>query len=146
MTIDATYAPASIQARKPRARAEASKWELGIGHALLILLAVFCVFPVYWMIVTSLRPANEVFSTNLLPDRAALDNYRYALDAIPMVRMLINTFVVSAAVTVIQLLTGLLAAYGFARWRFPGKNVLFGAIALTWLVPLPVVLWMPQIC
>ena len=140
MTIDATYAPASIQARKPRARAEASKWELGIGHALLILLAVFCVFPVYWMIVTSLRPANEVFSTNLLPDRAALDNYRYALDAIPMVRMLINTFVVSAAVTVIQLLTGLLAAYGFARWRFPGKNVLFGAIALTWLVPLQVVM------
>lgn len=140
MTIDATYAPAPTPMRVPRARAEASRWELGIGHALLILLAIFCVFPVYWMIVTSLRPANEVFSTNLLPDRAALDNYRYALDAIPMVRMLINTFVVSAAVTVIQLLTGLLAAYGFARWRFPGKNVLFGAIALTWLVPLQVVM------
>lgn len=139
MTIDATYAAAPAP-RPKRSRAEASRWELGIGHALLIVLAIFCVFPVYWMIVTSLRPANEVFSSNLLPDAASLENYTYALNAIPMLRMLVNTLVVSVAVTVVQLLTGLLAAYGFSRWSFPGKTFLFGAIALTWLVPLQVVM------
>jgi len=54
--------------------------------------------------------------------------------------MLWNTVVVSASVTVIQLLTGVLAAYAFARFRFRLDWVVFGLVALTWLVPLQVVM------
>ncbi|MGO4264010.1 carbohydrate ABC transporter permease, partial [Lysobacter sp. TAB13] len=51
-----------------------------------------------------------------------------------------NTLVVSVVVTVIQLFTGLLAAYAFARWRFPGDRLVYALIALTWLVPFQVVM------
>jgi sn-glycerol 3-phosphate transport system permease protein len=54
--------------------------------------------------------------------------------------MLINTLVVSASVTVIQLFVGLLAAYAFARWRFRFSSIVYSLIALTWLVPFQVVM------
>lgn len=136
MTDAATLAPVP-----PRRRALAlSGWDTGVGHALMILVSLVCVFPIYWMIVTSLRPENAIFSTRLWPDAASLDNYAYALRAVPMQRMLVNTFIVSAAVTAVQLLSGILAGYAFARWRFRGSAILFGAVALTWLVPLQVVM------
>ncbi|MDE1997109.1 MAG: carbohydrate ABC transporter permease [Rhizobiaceae bacterium] len=110
------------------------------GHVLMAILSLFCLFPVYWMIVTSLRPANKVFEQSLWPTSVSLANYSYALDAIPMAHMLVNTLLVSAIVTVLQLLSGLLAAYAFARWRFRFDKVVHAAIALTWLVPLQVVM------
>jgi ABC-type glycerol-3-phosphate transport system permease component len=57
-----------------------------------------------------------------------------------MWQMLANTVIVSAAVTVVQLLTGLFAAYAFARWRFRFSGAVYSAIALTWLVPFQVVM------
>ena len=125
---------------KPRRRARVSRFGKAPGHIVLILLSIICMFPVYWMIVTSLRPANETFEATLWPTSASLDNYVYALNAIPMLRMLGNTLLVSVAVTAIQLLTGLLAAYGFARFRFPFSGLVYSMIALTWLVPLQVVM------
>jgi sn-glycerol 3-phosphate transport system permease protein len=97
-------------------------------------------FPVYWMLVTSLRPANETFETTLWPTSASLDNYIYALNAIPIWQMLLNTLVVSSVVTVIQLVVGLLAAYGFVRWQFRFSKLVYALVALTWLVPLQVVM------
>lgn len=111
-----------------------------LGHLVMVLLSIFCLFPVYWMIVTSLRPENAIFETSLWPSELSLANYATALDAIPVVRMLANTLVVSVAVTVIQLFTGLLAAYAFARWRFPGDRLVHALVALTWLVPFQVVM------
>ncbi|MFA5580560.1 MAG: carbohydrate ABC transporter permease [Paracoccaceae bacterium] len=110
------------------------------GHAVLIALAFLCLFPVYWMIVTSLRPANEILEGSLWPSNASLDNYRYALGAIPVRAMLINTTVISVAVTAIQLVTGLLAAFAFVRWRFAGDKIIYALMVLTWLVPLQVVM------
>jgi len=142
MTTDVLAAPAFATAvARPRRRVRPRSAVSGpLGHVVMVLLSIFCLFPVYWMILTSLRPANEIFDTALWPSTASLDNYIYALRAIPIVRMLWNTLVVSLAVTVIQLLTGLLAAYGFARWRFRFDTLVYTLIALTWLVPLQVVM------
>ena len=76
----------------------------------MAVLSLFCLFPVYWMVVTSLRPANQIFETALLPTSASLDNYIYALNAIPVLQMLWNTLLVSVVVTIVQLATGLFAA------------------------------------
>lgn len=111
-----------------------------IGHIVMVVLAIFSLFPVYWMIVTSLRPANAIFDTTLWPTAPSLANYSYALSAIPIVEMLGNTLLVSAIVTVAQLFTGLLAAYAFACWRFPFDKLIHTLIALTWLVPFQVVM------
>ena len=110
------------------------------GHFAMVVLSLFCLFPVYWMVVTSLRAPNAIFEGTLWPTAPSLENYGDALTAIPILRMLANTLFVSVVVTVIQLLTGLLAAYAFARWRFPGDRLLYTGVALTWLVPFQVVM------
>jgi sn-glycerol 3-phosphate transport system permease protein len=138
MTTDALSLPAATRAR-PRSVAT-PRINSAAGHAVMVLLSLFCLFPVYWMIVTSLRPANQIFDTALWPTAASLENYVYAMQSIPILRMLANTFVVSALVTVAQLFTGLLAAYAFARWRFRGDRLVYTLIALTWLVPFQVVM------
>lgn len=139
MTTDALALPR--RARKSSARPGWLKGlDLAGGHVVMALLSLFCLFPVYWMIVTSFRPANKVFERSLWPTTASLDNYAYALNAIPVGQMLINTLIVATLVTIVQLATGLLAAYAFARWRFPFDKVVHVMIALTWLVPLQVVM------
>jgi len=141
MTTEAISRP--LAAARPRLRrktAEGVGINSAAGHLVMVLLSLFCLFPVYWMVVTSLRPANAIFETSLWPSSISLDNYAYALNAIPIVRMLINTFIVSIVVTVIQLFTGLLAAYAFARWRFRFDKLVYTAVALTWLVPFQVVM------
>ncbi|MBN9525905.1 MAG: carbohydrate ABC transporter permease [Alphaproteobacteria bacterium] len=143
MTIDsAVSAPLrSMPAASPRARAKGKgRATTAIAHLVMVILSIFCLFPVYWMVVSSLRPPNEIYDTSLWPTGASLDNYAYALKAIPIVRMLGNTLVVSTVVTIAQLITGLLAAYAFARWRFRGDKFVYTLVALTWLVPFQVVM------
>ena len=142
MTIDVT-----LPGSRPLAPARSRRFARGLrrmngaaGHAVMVVLSVFCLFPVYWMIVTSFRPANAIFEMSLWPTAASLDNYVHALAAIPIGAMLVNTLIVAAAVTVAQLFTGLLAAYAFARWRFPFDKLIQTLVALTWLVPFQVVM------
>ena len=140
MTTEALKAPL-IAARPLRSKAaEGIGVNSAAGHLVMVLLSIFCLFPVYWMLATSFRPANAIFETSLWPTTMSLENYAYALDSIPILRMLINTLVVSVLTTVMQLGTGLLAAYAFARWKFPGDKLIYTAVALTWLVPFQVVM------
>lgn len=109
-------------------------------HGALIALSLLSVFPLYWMIVTSLKPETEVFSSSIIPARITFQNYAEAWNAIPMARMLGNTVLVALAQTAGQLLTSILAAYAFSRWSFRGSSLIYGLIALTWLVPFQVIM------
>lgn len=109
-------------------------------HGALIALSLLSVFPLYWMIVTSLKPETEVFSSSIIPARITFQNYADAWNAIPMARMLGNTVLVALAQTAGQLLTSILAAYAFSRWSFRGSSLIYGLIALTWLVPFQVIM------
>ncbi|ADZ70847.1 carbohydrate ABC transporter permease [Polymorphum gilvum] len=111
-----------------------------LAHAVMMPLAFVSIFPVWWMFVTSLRPENDIYSRLPWPSAPTLDNYAYAIQAIPVWAMLWNTLVYSALATAAQLLTAILAAYAFARWRFLFDRALFALIALTWLVPFQVVM------
>nr|WP_314262437.1 carbohydrate ABC transporter permease [uncultured Devosia sp.] len=137
MTTDALARPL---ARPLRRISHRSGLNSAAGHLLMVLLSIFCLFPVYWMLASSFRPANAMFETNLWPTTMSLDNYTQAVDAIPIARMLVNTLVFSALSTVFQLLTGILAAFAFARWTFRGDKLVYTAVALTWLVPFQVVM------
>lgn len=110
------------------------------GHTIMVALVFVSLFPVYWMIVTSFRASNEILDLTPWPRRISFENYAYALTAIPIFRMLWNTIVVSLAVTAFQVVTALLAAYAFARWNFVLARLVYGLVALTWLVPFQVVM------
>ncbi len=108
------------------------------AHGVLLILAFFSLFPIYWMFVTAVRPANEVFGGSLFPTTTSLENFSYVWNRTPMAKMLTNTFLMALANTVGQLFTSILAAYAFARWRFPGDRVLFLIFIGTWLIPFQV--------
>lgn len=107
-------------------------------HTLMIALSLVAVFPVYWMVVTSLRAENEIFSLRLWPSSPSFENYALVLSRVPMLRMLANTTLVAAATALCQIATGLMAAYALVRWRFRLSGFVQGAIALSWLVPFQV--------
>ncbi|CAN7760200.1 carbohydrate ABC transporter permease [Paenibacillus sp. LjRoot153] len=109
-------------------------------HTVLILLSFLAIFPFYWMLNTSFKPAGEVYSTSLLPSHWTFDNYVQAWHAIPMARMMTNSIIVAVSQTAAQLLTSILAAYAFTRWDFRGKGFFYGLISLTWLVPFQVIM------
>ncbi|SFC74083.1 carbohydrate ABC transporter permease [Devosia psychrophila] len=140
MTIDALARPGLAKPVALRRISARSGLNSAAGHLMMVLLSIFCLFPVYWMLVSSFRPANTMFETSLWPTQPSLDNFTRAIDAIPIARMLLNTLVFSAISTVFQLLTGILAAFAFARWKFRFDTLVYTAIALTWLVPFQVVM------
>jgi ABC-type glycerol-3-phosphate transport system permease component len=107
-------------------------------HGLMILLSGLAIFPVWWMVVTSLKPETEIFTTRLWPRAPSLANYAYVLDAIPMLRILWNTALMAGTTALAQVLTGLLAAYALVRWPTRGVKAAQALIGLSWLVPFQV--------
>jgi sn-glycerol 3-phosphate transport system permease protein len=110
-------------------------WSQVAKHALLILLAFVAVFPLYWLVISSFKDAGEIYSATLLPLRPTLENYLYALQEIPLLRMLGTSIVVSLSVMACQIVTSVLTAYAMIRWEFRGKKLIYGLLTLTWLVP-----------
>lgn len=106
-----------------------------IGHVLMICLCLMVIFPLYWMVVTSLRPAGDFFKVSLVPSTLTLEHYAYVLEHLPVAQLFTNTTLMAVARTIAQVLTALLAAYAFARWNFVGKRLLFALFTFTWLVP-----------
>lgn len=133
MTIEASplQPPVSVSQGKGLARRIAV-------HGIMVLLSVLSIFPIYWMIATSLRPENEIFSTTLWPSNPTLENYVFVLTRIPMIGMLVNTTIVAATTAALQVVTGLFAAYALVRWRMRLAGIVHGLIALSWLVPFQV--------
>ncbi|WP_037361007.1 carbohydrate ABC transporter permease [Amycolatopsis orientalis] len=117
---------------------EASRRRALPGHLVLVALAVFAVFPIYWMYATSLRRPGDVLDVSPLPWPLSGANYEYVLKAIPIAKMLLNTFLVAASTSVLQLLVALLAAYAFVAWTFPGRKLLYLLFVGAWLVPFQV--------
>ncbi len=83
----------------------------------MILLSFLCVFPIYWMVVTSLKADSEIFSTALWPSHPSLENYACMFAKMPILRILAITVIVAATTAGLQVLTGLLAAYALVYWR-----------------------------
>lgn len=110
------------------------------SHIVLAGLSFLSILPLYWMFVTALRGPNEIFSATPWPQYPTLANVTYILRDMPILRMMANTFLVAAITTVAQVVTALLAAYAFARWRNGWSKALFALLTITWLIPAQVVM------
>ena len=104
------------------------------GIALLVLVMVL---PFLWMVATSLMDELAVFAypPPLVPRPAKLRNYLDAWRALPFGRFYFNSLVFSLAVVVGQVATSALAAYAFARLRFPGRDRIFALFLGVLMVP-----------
>jgi multiple sugar transport system permease protein len=128
-------------ASSPRPRVRARRLppsRIALYIAVLVGAAIM-LFPFLWTVITSITPEGSLADgPTLIVDNPTLDAYRTLLDAMPIWRILVNSLLIAIASTVLQLITGSMAAYGFARLRFPLKNVIFGCYLATLMVPLQV--------
>lgn len=108
-------------------------------YAALTVTALIVAVPFIWMVSTSLKPLAEVFVlTQIVPSELRFENYVKAWNAAPFGRYLFNSTFTALAILVLQFATIIPAAYGFARLRFPGRDVLFMVVLATMMVPVQV--------
>jgi ABC-type glycerol-3-phosphate transport system permease component len=110
-----------------------------VAHVLLSVVAVIFLVPFAWLVITSLKPENQVFSTPLTwwPNPIRWENYVEALTspAFPFWRLLSNTLAYALLSTAGVVLSSCLVAYPFARMQFRGRNTLFAITLATMMLP-----------
>ncbi|MCG8692146.1 MAG: carbohydrate ABC transporter permease [Minwuiales bacterium] len=107
-------------------------------HAVLLAGATVILAPFVWMVSTSVKPPDEVFSAelHLIPKNFyGVENYREAFTAIPLVRYMLNGAIVTASIFALQVLIALPAAYALAKLRFLGRETLFALVLFCLLIP-----------
>ncbi|UCG43946.1 MAG: carbohydrate ABC transporter permease [candidate division WOR-3 bacterium] len=111
-------------------------------HLLLVVCGIAMVLPFFWMLTTSLKTPLEAlqFPPTWIPKVFQFDNYLEVFRQIPLWRYMANTVLITFASLTGVLLTGVLAAYAFARFRFPGREILFMLFLALMMIPLPVYL------
>ena len=108
-----------------------------LGYVALVIGAAALLVPFFWMLSSSLKKTNEVFSVPVswLPDKLIWQNYVDIWNRSDLLTWITNTLILAVVVTVLQVFTGSFAAYGFAKMRFPGRNALFLIYIATIAVP-----------
>ncbi len=107
-------------------------------YAMLSFWAVLVLFPFYYMILTSLKSQgayNQEQTPQLFTLSPTLENYRIAFSQVPLTDYFVNTLIFTLATTALMLAVSILAAYGFARLNFPGKNFAFTLLLSLMMIP-----------
>ncbi|MEI3607226.1 carbohydrate ABC transporter permease [Pseudogracilibacillus sp. SE30717A] len=103
----------------------------------LFLASLMSLFPFYWMFVMATRPsaAYNSIPPTITPGTMLVENFQKVLQQINFFGAMWNSFVLCTVVTLVVLFISSLAGFAFAKFKFPGKNVLFVAILLTMVIP-----------
>lgn len=117
----------------------AHRWNLGAGlvTALTVACAVLWAFPLYWGVVSSLKPEDEVVRPyiELWPDTLTFQHYLFALTSTQIGQWYLNSVVVAAGVTAICVFSSMLCGYAISQLRFPGRAMLWWLILGSFMVP-----------
>jgi multiple sugar transport system permease protein len=110
----------------------------GLRHIVLAFGALVVLFPFLWMLSTSFKPPNEIYTTEiqLLPQQWIVGNYIQAFTAQPLLRYLINGVIVTMGIFLFQLLFSVPCAFALAKLRFRGREFLFNLVILGLLIPI----------
>lgn len=148
--------PLAARSRAPRG-AKAPRARFGwYGWAGRIALAIVFIFPLLFMVVSSLKPDRQIFGdlgsiAAFLPvGNLSLDNYGAVFDRVPAARFLINSIGVSTVTVILGVIVNSLAAFALSRMRVPGKGLILTVIIATLIIPfetlaLPLVWWVNQL-
>ena len=125
-------APRTVTTRKRR-RLTWSNVGLVLG---VLLIAVYCLAPFYWMLVSSLKAPTDIFNNDLWPSNMSFENFRavfgsknnfgYALR---------NSLIIASVATLLGMTIGIFTAYALARLQFRGKFFVLGAVLATAMFP-----------
>jgi len=138
MKTDARHLAIQQQLRRSALRKRARRI---IGHtvvyALMIFLALIFMLPIFWMASTSLKLPREIFAwpPEWIPSTPQWGNYAEAFGKYPLARYMLNSAILVVANVIGGLVSVPIIAYGFARFEFPFKHVLFLLMLSTMMVP-----------
>jgi multiple sugar transport system permease protein len=106
-------------------------------YLLLILFALFFLLPLLWMVSTAFKPFEEWLNANWIPVNPTLDNFRSIFNdkSLPIANWFFNSLLIATLFTTFILILDSLAGYAYARLEFPGKNLLFGLMLATLVMP-----------
>jgi len=115
-----------------------------VVYSLLIVLSLLFLFPFYWMLSTALKAEHNVFlwPPQWIPDPVLWSNFKEALSnpQLPFSLFFKNTMILEIGIIVGRLISCIFIAYGFARLEAPGKDLLFGVLLATLMLPSAVTL------
>jgi multiple sugar transport system permease protein len=123
-------APEPASPQRPRA-SRAQRWTVA---AVLTAFTVVFVYPFVWLVSASFKPRGEVFDNRLIPRTFTFDNY-VSVWREPIGQWLLNTALVTVLATVAVTMSSAVVAWGFSYYRFRGRNVLFGVVLATMMLP-----------
>ena len=126
------------------------------GYAGRTVLAIFFLFPIVFMLVSSLKPDDQIFADLSSPKaflpvgHVSLDNYRKVFDTVPAWRFLANSIAISLITVILGVAVNSLAAFAISRMRWRGRGFVLAAIIATLVVPfetfaLPLVWWVNKL-
>jgi multiple sugar transport system permease protein len=107
----------------------------GVHTLILGVASVLFLYPFIWLISASLKPRTEVFDNRLIPRHWRFANYADVWHYAPVLQWTVNSVTVALAAATTVTLSSALVAFGFAYFRFPGRNVLFGLVLATMMLP-----------
>ena len=109
-----------------------------VSYTLLGIWALLVLFPFYWMILTSVKTTGA-YNAESVPAvftlHPTLENYYTAFSAVPLGTYFVNTLIFSLATTAVMLLVSVLAAFAFARLKFPGRDLVFTLFLALMMIP-----------
>jgi len=105
-------------------------------YLMLIFICAWMVLPFFWMLITSLKPMEEVFGT-IFSRNMGFFPYIDVINRGVLIKLR-NTFIIAFLATILKLFFCSLAGYGFAKYRFPGRNILFSILIASMIVPFAV--------
>lgn len=99
--------------------------------------AVAMLLPFAWMISTSFKAENEIFTVPIswIPSQINFDNYSRALEVVPIFKCMLNTLIIAIPKILGEVFVSALVAFGFARFEFKGRNILFMVMLATMMLP-----------
>lgn len=119
-----------------------ARWATPVIHILLVTGSLIFVFPMLWMVSTSLKPIEQtmVFPPEWFPKPIRWSNYIDAVNYIPFFMYTVNTLIICVLGVIGAVMSNAVVAYSFARLQWPGRDVLFGFTLATMMIPFPVVM------
>jgi len=113
------------------------RWGLILRLLVAVLAVAFALFPIIWIISASFNPSGSLAAQRLVPDNASLANYRLLLNdpLHPFLRWVFNSLKVSSITAVLGVISIMLSAYSFSRFRFRGRRQLMLALLLIQVFP-----------
>ncbi len=116
---------------------KASRYQLVLTYATLLALVLFVGFPLFWMVVSSLKTGPELFTSppQIIPSTLTLEWYREVLLRTNAPAFFLNSLLIATATTAITISIGTLGGYSMTRFRFPGRNLFMFTSLLSYVFP-----------